>query len=455
MNIIKLKLHNLFSDRRFSEILTGSIWALSARVVVAVLAMATSIIIARCYGADILGIVAVLNSFMTLATIFTILGTNTSLLRLIPEHMAKYSPTSAFNVYRKTHLFVAVVSILSGTILLLGSGFIAGTLFSKPHLKFYFGLGSVFIIFNSLMILNTQAVRGVRLVRAFAFMQLLPSLLKLFLLAFLTIFFFNHDNPIYAVFASNAFTAVVGAWIMNRTFKQKIAPTDVAHPMPMKDILSISLPMLMTASMTHIIAQTGVIMIGIFHSEADIGYYATAVRLATLTSFILQAVNSMAGPKFSELFHSNKLDELFYVAKKSAKLIFWTTVPILLGFIVLGKQILHIAFGSEFTIAYPALSLLVLGQFVNSISGSTGLFLNMTGNQIVFRNIVFFAAIANIGLNLLLTPKYAIIGSAIAAMSSLMLWNISILIYIKMKFGKTTGYFPMYARFQALTTKMR
>lgn len=194
--------------------------------------------------------------------------------------------------------------------------------------------------------------------------------------------------------------------------------------------------------MTFIIGQTGVIMLGIFRPEAEVGYYSVAVRLATLTSFILQAINSMAGPKFSELYHSGKIDELFYVAQKSAKLIFWTTSPILLGFIILGKPILHLVFGAEFTVAYLPLLLLVLGQFVHSISGSTGLFMNMTGNQNVVRNILFIAAISNIGLNILLTPDYGIYGAATAAMVSIAGWNIATLLYIKLKFGKTTGYFP-------------
>jgi O-antigen/teichoic acid export membrane protein len=139
------------------------------------------------------------------------------------------------------------------------------------------------------------------------------------------------------------------------------------------------------------------------------------------------------------------MDELFYVAKKSAKLIFWTTAPILLGFVIIGRPVLHIAFGQEFIVAYPALVVLAMGQFMNSISGATGLFMNMTGNQNVFRNIVVVVAATNIGLNLLLTPNYGIYGAAVAAMISLAGWNIDTLIYIKLKFGKTTGYFPKVA----------
>lgn len=442
INIIKQKIYNLISDQKFSEILTGSVWAGGAQVFVTVLGMITSVIIARLYGAHILGIVSILNSFIMLTTIFTVLGTNTSILRLIPEHITKYSPTSAFKVYRKTQYFVACVSVITGSLLFLASGFIAETIFSKPHLKFYFSLAAVFIIFKSIMDLNRQAVRGIRLIRVFAFLQLLPALSKLVILILITFLFYHKDNPIYALFASFTITALTGALIMDRVFKKKTTPGDILHKMSIKEILNISFPMLMTATMTYIISQTGVIILGMFRPEAEVGYYTVAVRLATLPAFILKAVNSMAGPKFSELYHSNKIDELFHVAKKSAKLVFWLTSPILLGYVILGKPLLNIVFGREFTVAYLALVLLVLGQFVHSISGATGLFMNMTGHQKIFRNIVFIAAMTNIALNILLTPKYGIYGAAIAAMISVMSWNIATLLYVKKKFGKTTGYLP-------------
>jgi O-antigen/teichoic acid export membrane protein len=446
---IKRKYHNLISDASFSEILTGSVWALSARIVATAMGLATSIIIARFYGAEVMGIVAVVNAFLMLATIFTVLGTNISILRLIPEHLVKYSPGSAFKVYRKTQYFVAVVSLAAGAMLFFGSDFIAGAIFNKPHLGFYFALASLFILFQSLASLNTQAVRGVRLIRGFAFMQILPSFSNLTILVLLTLFFFHPDNPVYVLLASFGITALAGTVIMDRVFKSKIRPEDKCHTIPLKEILFISLPMFMTATITFVIGQTGVIMLGIYRPEAEVGYYSAAVKLATLTGFVLQAVFSMAGPKFSELYHANKIDELFHVARKSAKLIFWTTAPILVFLIVLGKPVISLLFGADFTVAYLAMVILALGQFVNSISGATGLFMNMTGNQNIFRNIVLVAALLNIALNFLLTPTYGLYGAATAGMISLVSWNLATLGYIKIKFGKTVGYLPMAGWFKA------
>lgn len=441
---LKKKANNLFLDQKFSEILTGSAYALSAQVIATVAGTITSIIIARFYGAEILGILAVINSYLMLVTIFTVLGTDTSILRLIPEHITKYSVSSAFKVYLKTQYFVIGISGIISLILYLTSGFIADKIFSKPHLKSYFALAAFFIIFKSLMRLNTQAVRGVRRIKEFAFMQLLPSISKLLILVSISIFFYHKNLPIYAMFISFIITALVGAWIVNRSLKQQTSSNNTIYSMSIREILTISIPMLMTATMTFIIGQTGVIMLGIFRPEIEVGYYAVAVRLATLTTFILNAVNSMAGPKFSELYNAGKVDELFHVAKKSAKLIFYTTFPILLSLIFFGKPVIMLLYGEDFKVVYGAMVLLIMGQFINSISGATALFMNMTNNQIIFRNFVFIAALLNLFLNILLTPLYGLYGAAAAGMVSLTTWNVTTLYYIKRKYGKTIGYFPFF-----------
>ena len=185
-------------------------------------------------------------------------------------------------------------------------------------------------------------------------------------------------------------------------------------------------------------------MLGIFRSEAEVGYYSIAVNLATLTAFVLQAINTIAAPRFSELFHTSKLDELFHVAKKSSKLIFWTTAPILFVLLACGKIILPLLYGQEFMKAYVAMVFLIIGQFVNAISGSTGFFMNMTGQERKLKNIMYLAAAINIILNLLLIPRYGIEGAAVGGMFSLSFLNIYALVYIKLKFGRTIGYIPIF-----------
>ncbi len=442
IHLLRAKFKNLISDKRFSEIFKGSAWALSARVVSMMFGFAFSVVVARFYGAEMVGIIAVINSFLMLVTIFTLVGTNTSILRLIPEHVSKYSHTSAFKVYRKSLVIVITISFLVSIIIYLGSGFIANKIFSKDHFSFYFSLVSIFIVFKSILQFNTEAIRGLKLIRIFSLVLFLPQFFDLLFISIGRQFFANENIPVFAVLFGITVASLIGWTSVEYVFKKRIQNFDQVFTINILEILSISLPMLMSSAMIFIISQTGVMILGMFRSEAEVGHYAIAVKLATLTAFVLQAVNSMAGPKFSELFYKKKLDELFFVAKKSTKLIFFTTAPILIVLLCFGRPILNIVFGIDFVVAYPALVILVIGQFINSISGSNGMFLNMTGHQIVFRNIMCVAALLNVALSSLLIPHLGINGAAISATFSLCCWNIATLLYMKYKFGETTGYFP-------------
>jgi O-antigen/teichoic acid export membrane protein len=237
-------------------------------------------------------------------------------------------------------------------------------------------------------------------------------------------------------------TAIAGCAVVFIFFRKAARPDQKVKTITHASLLKTSLPMMVSTLMTLIIGQTGVLLIGVFQNEADAGYYSVAVKLATLTAFILNAVNSMVGPKFAELYHSDKLDSLFYIAKKSAKLIFWTTSPLLIVLLCFGKPILELVFGEEFGVAYWPMFMLIVAQFIHTCSGATGLFMNMTDHQNQFSKIMIVFATTNILLGILLIPLMGINGAAVAGMLSLGGWNVATLVFIKRKYGTTTAYIP-------------
>jgi O-antigen/teichoic acid export membrane protein len=438
----KRKLQALVADEKFSEILTGSAWALAGQVLATGLGLAVSVIIARYYGAEVMGTVAVINSLLGLATVFALLGTDSALLRLLPEHLVNHSPASAAQIYRKARRLVIGASLGLGLLLFLGSRLLAEWVFSKPQLGLYLALSAIFLVCSVLVSLNTQAVRGLRLSRLFGVMLVLPGLANLLLLLLLTVFFFDLDNPVYTLFFSLAVTAISGWIIIAKVFKKKIGPNDQVIALPTRELLAIAMPMLTTTSLFFLTSQSGVIILGIFHPQAQVGYYALAVKLSALVGFILIAINAMAAPRFAELFHAGQIDELFYVAQKSAKLIFWTTTPVLLALVLLGKPLLRLFFGPEFVQAYPALLVLIVGQFVNAVCGSNGFFMNMTGHENILRNVTAITALLYLGLSLALIPAFGIEGAAFAATVGISFQNVILLLYIKRKYGRGTGYLP-------------
>ncbi len=437
------KIFVFLSDKNFSEILEGSFWTLSTKILATFASLMVSIFVSRCYGATMLGTLAIINASFMIFSIFSLVGTNTSIIRLIPEYISKFSASSAFKLLKKSQTIVIIASVCMSLLIAFFSDPIAIHIYHKPNLSLFFLVAAWFVVFRSLMDLYTQAIRGLGIIKAFSLMQLVPSVSMLLVLSGLTLAYDNQGNPVYAQISAWVLTALIGYAVVIIGFKERTHINDVLVPVSYRQIVAISSPMMMTTSIHFIISQTGIVLLGIFRNEADVGYYSIALKLSTLTMFALYAINSMAAPKFSELYANGRIDELFLLAQKSSKLIFFVTIPVLLFLIIFGKPLISIAFGNDFTKAYLALVLLVIGQFVSSASGSTGYFMNMTGNQIVFRNIMIFTGILNILFSLFFIKLLGIYGAAISSTLSLALWNIWVLLYLKKRYGKTLCYLPL------------
>jgi O-antigen/teichoic acid export membrane protein len=183
----------------------------------------------------------------------------------------------------------------------------------------------------------------------------------------------------------------------------------------------------------------------ILTNPESVGVYHTAFKLSMFAAIALMSINSIASPKFAEMFGKNDMEGLKKVVHQSTKLIFWTSVPLVTIFFIFPEFFLGL-FGEEFKIGVTAFILLSCGRLISSFSGSVGNILQMTGNQNIYALVLFFGAILNIVLNLILIPEYGINGAAIASMSSLIVWNLSMVLVVKKKFGFYTFYIPFIKR---------
>ena len=436
----------LFSDEAFAETASGFVWAFSSQILAKGVGLVVGIIIAQAYGAEMVGIVTIVQSVVIISATLATLGTNKSLLSLLPEQLAKHSLTSAFVVFGKTVALVSIVSLLFASALHLLADAIASRVFQKPHLGYFLSIAAVFVAFVALSDLNTQMIRALRLIKTFAVLQVFPQIAMLIALVTMTYLQTSGNAPVYAQLFSWGITAFFGAIVIGGHFKRKQRTEDRRGEKRLRDIIDISLPMLVTTIANLMMNYTAIIVFGIFRTESELGYYAMAVKLATLVSAVLVAVNVMLAPKFAELFHREEMSELLRLARKSAGLIFWLTAPILVLLMVFGRSILGLFYGAEFEAAYPAMACLIIGQLVNAVSGSTGVFMNMTGNQKTFRNIMLLAVAINFAMSVILIPEFGMLGAASAATLSIITWNVVTLVFIHKLYGRTIAYVPFTYR---------
>jgi O-antigen/teichoic acid export membrane protein len=206
-------------------------------------------------------------------------------------------------------------------------------------------------------------------------------------------------------------------------------------------IISDSLPMMLTGSVFFLLNWTDNLLLGIFRTEAEVGIYDSAFKIASASAIVLMGLNSIQAPSFSELFAKNKIRELNRQVQQGTRIIFLITLPFTILLFVFGEEILGL-FGDEFRSAKTALLILAFGNFVSCISGSVGILLQMTGHQRPYNRIITTAAIGSIALNLYLIPHYGIIGAAITGCLAKIYQNLGAVIYTYRKMGIMTMYLP-------------
>lgn len=354
INKFKLKIKHFFtSDKSFAQVVKGSIYNLSSAIISIILGFIINLIIARYYGASILGTFSLVTSVLSIVIIFTLIGTNTALLRLIPEHVSKYSHISAYNIFIKVFKIVVILSIIISIVIYMISPLISIYVIKNEDLSILLRISSIFIIFNSLFIILLATLRALGSTKLYALLQVLLPISNVMVLVILTIFVNDDHIPIYSWLSSYFILFSLSLYFTIKLILNK-KNSDIRSEnkiLKYKHIISISFPMFLTSSMILIISQIDIIMLGIFSSEKIVGIFTIVAKLSLLANFILITINTIIGPKFSKLYFERNYDELKNLLKKSTYLIFFASLPIVLILIIAGEFLLK-QFGNDFIIGY-------------------------------------------------------------------------------------------------------
>lgn len=434
-------------SQHIKEVIKGGSIVSFANVFAVLLGLVFSLFVARVYGSYSTGILAMVSSCMMIGFVVSSLGFGTAIQRLVPEHIAKHSSVSAAKLRKKLLKILFISGSIISLLQYIFSDYIAYEIFGNESLSFVLSLSAPFIMLLVVGKFCIQAIRSLRESKWYASFIILEPAFKVIILVTLTFFSENALNPVFSILTTSFFVFIISYIICEKVFNKKVRLDERKSLCDESffNILKISSPMLLTSLMHIVIAETDIIMLGVMASVADVGVYSITFKIAVLSSFFLSTFNMVVAPKFSQLYHSGESEALKVMAKNIARLVVISSLPLIIIFVVCGKNILGF-FGDEFIYGYTALLILLFGQLINIFSGSVGFFLNMTGHQINFNYMVTLGAILNVVLNYILIPKYGIEGAAFASMVSLSLWNIIASIYTKKEFGFYVGYIPFLSK---------
>ncbi len=189
-----------------------------------------------------------------------------------------------------------------------------------------------------------------------------------------------------------------------------------------------------------IIKQADILFVSHYFGPREAGIYSTAVKISALIPFGLSIVEYVYTPRISSMFLKNDRKELQDYISHAARLTVLITVPLAILLIFFGKYLLMI-FGKEFQSSYIPLIILIAGQLINVFTGMVGALLTMTGNQNIFLRVYLVAAFADISLNIILVPRFGVIGAATASAVSTIILNSFLYVLVRKKLGIKASVF--------------
>ena len=415
-----------------NEILSKGSSAFIFKIIGSLLGYVFLLLATREAGAEAWGIFALCLAVLNIASIISRFGLDISLLRYISEFLPDLSKVR--DLVKKGVWLVFILSFGVSCCLYFLSEIISTLVFQKPNLAPFIRIISFTVIPFSLSLLIAQSFRGLKEIKHFVFFsQPARYLFAIIFLVILTCFGIIDKEmiPIYSYVIGMFFVFFIGAFLL---IKKINGLKGLTFSVSIPKMIKTASPMMLSSSIYLLITWIDTIMIGIYLNESDVGIYNVAIRVSGLVSFGLAAISSISAPKFSETYNNGNKEEFKKVVHESSRLIFFSTIPLMIIIALFNKYIL-LFFGKEFIAGAAVLYILLVGQFSNTFSGSLTFILQMTGNEKIFRNVITLGLIVNIVLNLILIPRFGIIGAAIASASSLIVWNFLAVIYIRKAFG--------------------
>lgn len=401
----------LFSADERGEASRMSVIAFAIRIVSAVIAFVSQVMMARWMGSFEYGIFVLVWVTMVIVGNISCLGFHTLVIRYIPEYRERGMVAELRGILLTSRLFVLVAS---SAVAALGA---AGVWLFSPWIESYYVVPFLLGIICLPMIAMGDLLQGHARAYSWALFALSPTyiirpILILVLMAAALMWGCVPDARtaiLVSIAATYATTLVQLIGITGRV--------DARVPRgPMKlhfgQWFIVSLPIFLVESFFFLLTNADVLMVGAYLQPDDVAIYFATVKTLALVHFVYFSVKAGVAQRYAQFTHGEP-ERLSVFARETVSWTFWPSLFMAFLVLALGEPMLTL-FGQEFAAGYPLLFLLVFGVVARAAVGPCESLLTMSGNQNVCAGVYALTLAINIGLNMVMIPLFGLWGAAAA-----------------------------------------
>lgn len=416
------QLRRLLADDERRYLLVHSLSGLSVRVAGVVLMAVVTMLFTRLMGAEGYGRVAFLLSSSFIVVLVAGLGLPTASLRLIPRYAIR-GRSDLVGHYLAVGLLMTIgMSAIGG--LCLGVVLVATPSLARDY---GFPLLSVIALVISVALMRfaseTSRACGLQLVgfagESVAVRLILLAALSLYLAAGAAL---SADVAVLLWVGAQGSVAVAVAVLVFRRVKPGIGTLRWRQARLYRGWLGVSTVMLVTPVYYFLLFETDAVMLGVLAGPEEVGVYQVARRLAEFVVFCAAVASAVGLPRLAESHAARQAGRVQATVDTMNGIALVSTAPIVLALALVGPWVLQL-FGDDFAGGYLPMLILAVARLVAVVFGPASDLLLMTGHHARLGKVNLVCAAANIVLNLLLIPRFGVVGAASATSVALIGWS--------------------------------
>ena len=155
--------------------------------------------------------------------------------------------------------------------------------------------------------------------------------------------------------------------------------------------------------------NSAAIFLGFLRDDATVGFYSTAYRLWVYASFPFYTLSQAYFPSLARAGTNPEAQRR--TSSEYTRLLLWFGLPVSAVCWALGRHVVQLLYGSEFAASGPMFEWLSLNVALSSFTWSITYPLSAWGHQKKTFYITVLAAVANVGLNFVVIPRYGAPGA--------------------------------------------
>ncbi|MFC7156185.1 flippase [Halomarina halobia] len=378
------------------------------------------LVIARVLGPVDYGVVSLGITTTTIASTLVLLGLDVGVGRYLPRSK---TAEERRGVLVSAFQLAVPLSIVVGIGVSLAAPVIATDLFHDPSTEPVLRVFGLAIPLAALMKLTIGGVQGLqRSLPKVLIRNIVNPVARFAGILLVLALGFRGVGIAWAYVLSYAVAGAVGVYFLaTRTplFERGVRAVSM-H----RELLAFSAPLVVSTTMTLVLSDIDTFMLGALSTSGAVGIYNTVYPIAELLTVMLASFSFIFMPVVSELHGEGQYEETRRLYQVVAKWIFVLSLPLFALLSLYPRRAILLTFGPEYVAGALALSVLTIAFFTHAIAGPNSSALTSVGRtRLIMLDNTFIAAL-NVGLNLVLIPRYSYLGAAAATAVSYVLLNL-------------------------------